>query len=188
MSEVTRLLEAMSDGDPRAAADLLPVVYEELRRLARAQMVQERPGHTLQATALVHEVFLRLIGDAPQHWDSRRHFFAVAAEAMRRILVEHARARQALKRGGGQQRIDLHDDHLPPIACPCDGIADLLALNEALDRLAEEAPAKAELVKLLYFSGLSLEEAAAALGVSRSSAYRDWVYARAWLHDAIGRE
>jgi RNA polymerase sigma factor (TIGR02999 family) len=184
MSEVTRLLEAIGHGDPQATAKLLPVVYEELRRLARSKMAQERSEHTLQATALVHEAYLRLVQDDSPRWDGRGHFFAAAAEAMRRILIEHARRRNATKRGGHRDREPMSDD-LPEIASPCDNVDDLLELNAALDRLAEEDAAKAELVKLLYFAGLNLDEAAAVQGISRSTAYRHWLFARAWLHDAI---
>src|SRR5690348_16589117 len=144
MSEATLLIEAMVDGDPQAAAKLLPLVYDELRRIARAQMSQERAGHTLQATALVHDAYLRLLKGAPDRWENRRHFVAAAAEAMRRILVEHARRKKSFKRGGGHERIDLDDDLLPAISSPCDGVEDLLSLNEALDRLVKEDPAKAE--------------------------------------------
>jgi RNA polymerase sigma factor (TIGR02999 family) len=185
MSEVTKILAAISGGDSRATTELLPLVYQELRSLARSRMAQERSEHTLQATALVHEAYLRLIGDEDARWDSRNHFFAAAAEAMRRILIEHARRKHALKHGGEHHRVGLNDD-MPPIASPCDDVDDLLALDEALDRLAREDPNKAELVKLLYFAGLNLEEAAAAQGISRTTAYRHWLYARAWLHDAIG--
>jgi RNA polymerase sigma factor (TIGR02999 family) len=185
MSDVTQLLNAISLGDRQAAGRLLPVVYDELRRLARARMAQERGDHTLQATALVHEAYLRLLGDADPHWDGRGHFFAAAAEAMRRILIEHARAKSAAKRGGQHERVKLSDD-LSPIAAPCDNLDDLLALDEALSRLAVADPAKAELVKLLYFAGLNLDEAAAAQGISRTTAYRHWQFARAWLHDAMG--
>ena len=186
MSEATRLLDAMGNGDPHAAAKLLPLIYQELRRLAAMQMARERPGHTLQATALVHEAYLRLIEDRGQSWDGRRHFFAAAAEAMRRILVDHARRKMSLKRGGMRQRVELLEDDLPAIASPCDQVTDLLALNDALDRLASQDPGKAELVKLLCFAGMNLDEAAAALGISRSSAYRHWIFARAWLWDAMG--
>ena len=147
-------------------------------------MAQERAEHTLQATALVHEAYLRLVKDEGPHWEGRGHFFAAAAEAMRRILIEHARSKNALKRGGQRERVELDDD-LPPIASPCDNLDDLLALDEALDRLAQEDPGKAQLVKLLYFAGLNLDEAAAALGIGRTTAYRHWLFARAWLHDAI---
>jgi RNA polymerase sigma factor (TIGR02999 family) len=184
MSNVTRLLSAIGQGDTQASAALFPLVYEELRRLARVRMAQERAEHTLQATALVHEAYLRLVGEDESRWDGRGHFFAAAAEAMRRILIEHARRKNAYKYGGGRERIELSDE-LPPIASPCDNVDDLLALDEALDRLANVSPGKAELVKLLYFAGLNLEEAAAALGVSRATAYRHWLYARAWLHDSI---
>ena len=184
MSELTQLLAAIDEGDSHATAKLLPLVYEELRRLARAQMANERAEHTLQATALVHEAYLRLIGEEDARWDGRGHFFAAAAEAMRRILIEHARRKHALKHGGQHRRVELDDD-LAPIASPCDNVDDLLALDEALDRLTEVDPVKAELVKLLYFAGLNLEEAAAAQGISRTTAYRRWLFARAWLHDAI---
>lgn len=184
MSEVTRLLMAIKQGDTHASGELLPVVYEELRRLARSRMAQERTEHTLQATALVHEAYLRLIGEEDARWDGRGHFFAAAAEAMRRILIEHARRKNALKNGGQREKVELDDD-LPPIASPCDNVDDLLALDEALERLAAEDPSKAELVKLLYFAGFNLEEAAAAQGISRTTAYRHWLFARAWLHEAI---
>src|SRR5262245_27914494 len=147
-------------------------------------MGRERAEHTLQATALVHEAYLRLVENAPTRWDGRRHFFAAAAEAMRRILIEHARSKHALKRGGCRKCVDLSDD-LPAIVSPCDDVSDLLALNDALNRLACEDPGMAELVKLSYFAGLSLEEAAETLGLSRATAYRRWNFARAWLHDAI---
>ncbi len=186
MSDATRLLHAIGQGDGRAASELLPIVYQELRRLARAQMANERSEHTLQATALVHEAYLRLVKDQPDGWDGRRHFFAAAAEAMRRILIEHARQKSSSKRGGGHRALEL-DEQLPAISCPCDGI-DLLALDEALARLSLESPAIAELVKLSFFAGLSLEEAAVALGISRATAYRHWAFARAWLHDAIAGE
>ncbi len=185
MSDATRLITAINQGDPDAAAELLPLVYQELRRLARAQMGHERAEHTLQATALVHEAYLRLVEAAPKRWDGRRHFFAAAAEAMRRILVEHARRKNSLKRGGERGRVEL-DDELPAIASPCDDIDDLLTLNDALDRLAQEDPALAELVKLSFFAGLSVDEAAETLGISRATAYRRWAFARAWLHDALG--
>jgi RNA polymerase sigma factor (TIGR02999 family) len=184
MSDVTQILRAMEQGDARATAELLPLVYEELRRLARSKIAQERREHTLQATALVHEAYLRLVGQEPLKWDGRGHFFAAAAEAMRRILIEHARRKHAHKRGGQQLRVEL-DDHLPAIASPCDNLDDLLALDEAIERLAKTDSAMAELVKLLYFAGLNLEEAAAALGISRATAHRRWTFARAWLFDAM---
>jgi RNA polymerase sigma factor (TIGR02999 family) len=189
MSDVTRLIDALGEGDSQAASALVPLVYDELRRLARGAMANERRDHTLQATALVHEAYLRLIEDKPKQWDGRRHFFAAAAEAMRRILIEHARRRGALKRGGGGQRVDLDGDDgngiLPGIATPCDQVDDVFALDEALARLSAEDPGVAELVKLHFFAGLTLDEAAAAIGISRATAYRRWAFARAWLHDAL---
>jgi RNA polymerase sigma factor (TIGR02999 family) len=185
MSQATRLIHAMGDGDAQAGKALLPLVYDELRRLARAQMRQERAGHTLQATALVHEAYLRLIQDAPDGWDGRGHFFAAAAEAMRRILIEHARARNADKRGGGMERVGLEDDLLPSISSPCDNIDDLLALDQALNRLESEHPDKAALIKLLYFAGLNLEEAGAAMGISTATAHRHALFARACLHKTM---
>ena len=184
MSEVTRLLTAIDKGDPRAAEELLPLVYGELRRLARARMKEERAGHTLQATALVHEAYLRLVGDGASRWDGKGHFFAAAAEAMRRILIDHARSRQALKRGGERNRVEVEEGQVA-ISSPCDKVDDLLALDEALERFSQEDPEKAKLVKLLYFAGLTLGEAAAALGLSRTTAHRQWTYARAWLRDAV---
>jgi RNA polymerase sigma factor (TIGR02999 family) len=184
MSDVTQLLSRIESGDSAAAAQLLPLVYDELRRLARAQMANERAEHTLQATALVHEAYLRLVGDADPQWDGRGHFFAAAAEAMRRILVDHARVKNSLKRGGNFERVDLDD--FPPIVAANSDFAEVLELDAALDRFAQEDPAKAELVKLVYFGGLNLSEAAAARGISRVTAHRHWVYARAWLRDAVG--
>jgi RNA polymerase sigma factor (TIGR02999 family) len=163
----------------------LPLVYDELRRIARAQMAQERVGHTLQATALIHDAYLRLVQGSSERWENSRHFIAAAAEAMRRILVEHARRKKSLKRGGRHGRVGLDDDHLPPICSPCDDIDDLLSLDEAVDRLSREDPTKAELVKLLYFAGLNLDQAAAALGIPRTSAYRQWIFTRAWLCAAM---
>lgn len=184
MSELTQLLVAIGQGDSQATAQLLPLVYDELRRLARVHMANERAEHTLQPTALVHEAYLRLIGDGDPGWDARGHFFAAAAEAMRRILIDHARTKKSLKRGGQRQRIELDD--AAPIALPCQDVDELLDLDAALERFAKEDAEKAELVKLLYFAGLKLEEAAAAQGISRTTAYRRWLYARAWLRDAIG--
>ena len=187
MGDVTRLITAVSEGDSGAAAKLLPIVYDELRRLARAQMSRERASHTLEATALVHEAYLRLIDDQPDGWDGRRHFFAAAAEAMRRILIEHARRKQSIKCGGKFDRMELDDDLLPAIASPCDSVDDLLALNDALERLKAEDRGKAELIQLLYFAGLTLEEAAQTLGLSKTTAHRQWTFARAWLFEAMGR-
>jgi RNA polymerase sigma factor (TIGR02999 family) len=182
MSEVTQLLSAIEQGEPHAAEQLLPLVYQELRRLAAQRLAHESPGQTLQATALVHEAYLRLVDtDKVQRWDSRRHFFAAAAEAMRRILVESARRKRCGKHGGGLARHHLDEVE---IAAP-EPSEDLVALDEALNRLAAEDPLKAELVKLRHFAGLTIEEAARALGISVTTANRYWVYARAWLHDEI---
>jgi RNA polymerase sigma factor (TIGR02999 family) len=182
MSDVTRLLDAAAAGDPTAAAELLPLVYGELRRLAAGHLAHERPGQTLQATALVHEAYLRLVGPDPgRPWAGRGHFFAAAAEAMRRILVEAARRKGRARHGGGRRRVGLDD-------VPADSTGradDLLALDEALAALAREDPAKAELVKLRYFAGLTLEEAAACRGISLATAKRHWAVARAWLYDAL---
>jgi RNA polymerase sigma factor (TIGR02999 family) len=185
MSEVTRILSAIEQGDPRAAEQLLPLVYDELRKLAAHKLAEEQPGQTLQATALVHEAYLRLVDvDQVQHWDSRGHFFAAAAEAMRRILIDQARRKQSQKRGGGLRRVELDAGALP--AAPQDRAAeDLLALDEALQQLETEDALKARLVKLRYFAGLSLAEAAAALGISAASAKRHWVYARSWLYGKV---
>jgi RNA polymerase sigma factor (TIGR02999 family) len=182
MREVTRILSTAEQGDPHAAEQLLPLVYDELRRLAAQKLAQEQPGQTLQATALVHEVYLRLVDvEQVQHWNSRGHFFAAAAEAMRRILVERARHKHSLKAGGDLRRLDLADVE-PAIAGPN---VDLLALNEALEKLQREDPRKAELVKLRFFAGLSIEQAAQVLGISTSTADNDWAYARCWLRLAI---
>jgi RNA polymerase sigma factor (TIGR02999 family) len=183
MSEVTRILSAIDEGDPHAAAQLLPLVYDELRKLAAQKLARENPGQTLDATALVHEAYLRLVGtDEEAHWDNRRHFFAAAAEAMRRILVDNARRKQTHKHGGSRQRRDLGADDL---VAPEPNL-DLLALDAALHRLAEHDPLKAKLVELRYFAGLTGEQAAAALGLSASSGDRQWVYARAWLRRELG--
>jgi RNA polymerase sigma factor (TIGR02999 family) len=189
MSEVTRLVEALSRGERQAAEELLPLVYDELRRLAAQRLAQEKPGQTLEATALVHEAYMRLVGSAPASapglekagWEGRGHFFAAAAEAMRRILVDNARRRQSLKRGGGLARQSLDAEQLSQP----EPREDLLALNEALDKLAAKDPVKAELVKLRYFAGLTGTEAAQALGISTATAERYWAYARAWLHKEI---
>jgi RNA polymerase sigma factor (TIGR02999 family) len=184
MSEVTRILSAIEQGDPHAADQLLPLVYDELRRLAAQRLRQEQPGQTLQATALVHEAYLRLVGDSGgQKWDNRGHFFAAAAEAMRRILVDSARRKLTRKHGGGLVRRDLDD---VPLVAPELG-EDLLALDEALQKLAKEEPLKAELVKLRHFAGLTVDEAAEALNISPATADRYWAYARAWLHAEITR-
>jgi RNA polymerase sigma factor (TIGR02999 family) len=182
MSEVSHLLAAIDRGDPHAAEQLLPLVYDELRRLAARKLAHEAPGQTLTATALVHEAYLRLAGggEGPR-WDGRGHFFAAAAEAMRRILVESARRKRSLKRGGGLARQELDEAQVIAPEAP----EDLLALDEALDKLAARAPAKAELVKLRYFAGLTIEQAAQALGISPATAERHWAYARAWLHQEI---
>lgn len=179
MSDVIRLLDALTAGNRKAAADLLPLVYDELRKLAAARMAAEAPGHTLDATALVHEAYLRLIGG--QHFDGREHFFAAAAEAMRRVLVDRARDKDRQKRGGGYEQVDLTD-----IPGRADNDPDLLlSLDDALARLNVEDPAAADVAKLHLFAGMAINEAAAALGVSRATAYRNWTYARAWLQDAL---
>jgi RNA polymerase sigma factor (TIGR02999 family) len=189
MSDVTRILSAIEQGDPKAAEQLLPLVYDELRKLAARKLVKERPGQTLEATALVHEAYLRLVASAgknPAHkeyWDGRGHFFAAAAEAMRRILVEKARRKRRIRHGGGRQQQPLEDNE-PAISCPADAL-DLLALDEALDRFEVVAPHKARLVKLRYFAGLTLPEAAEMLAVARSTAEADWTYAKAWLKREI---
>jgi RNA polymerase sigma factor (TIGR02999 family) len=183
MSEVTHLLDAANAGDPKAATELLPLVYEELRKLAAARMAEEKPGQTLQATALVHEAYVRLVGsDQGQPWNGRGHFFAAAAEAMRRILVDQARRKGRVKRGGDLRRVDLAAQE-PASESP---EVDLLALDEALTLLAAEHPEKAELVKLRFFAGMTIAEAAGALGVSTATAERHWRYARAWLARRLG--
>jgi RNA polymerase sigma factor (TIGR02999 family) len=179
MHAVTQLLDAAAAGDARAAADLLPLVYAELRRLAADQLARERPGQTLQATALVHEAYVRLVGGSPpQGWNGRGHFFAAAAEAMRRILVEQARRKGRVRHGGGRRRVELED-----VAGVDDERADdLVALDAALDALARFDPVKAEVVKLRYFAGLTIEETAVCLGISPATAKRHWSVARAWLY------
>ncbi len=181
VNEVTRILNAIQAGDAAAADQLLPLVYDELRRLASYKMAGEAAGHTLQPTALVHEAWLRLGGSNQESWGSRAHFFAAAAEAMRRILVEHARRKQSLKRGGGAAHEELNESALV-LAAPPD---ELLAVHEALDKLAAEDPSAAELVKLRYFVGMTMEEAASALGIAQRTAERLWTYARAWLRREI---
>ena len=183
MSDVTRVLTAIQRGDAHAAEHLLPLVYDELRRLAAHRLSREQPGQTLQATALVHEAYLRLVGgDQPTRWDSRGHFFAAAAQAMRRILVDNARHKQSLRAGGDRQRLDLSDIELA-IQTPD---LDLLALDQALDKLEATDKRKADLVKLRFFAGLTNEQAAQALGISTSTADNDWAYARCWLRLELG--
>ncbi len=185
MSEISRILSAIEQGDPNAADQLLPLVYDELRSLAAQRMAQEASGQTLQPTALVHEAYLRLVDrDKAQHWTSRGHFFAAAAEAMRRILVDRARHKQTRKAGGGRRRLDLDD--IEPALEEENGDR-LLALDEALRQLEAVDPRKAELVKLRFFAGLTAEQAATALGISTSTAEKDWAYARSWLRVAIDR-
>ena len=183
MSDVTRILEAAQQGDPTAADQLLPLVYEELRRLAAHKMANEAAGHTLQPTALVHEAWLRLVGNENQKWDGRAHFFAAAAEAMRRILIDRARRKRAARHGGGQQRVDLQEVDL---ASATDD-DQLLAVNDALDKLAAEHKVEAELVKLRYFVGLTNDEAADVLGISPRTAKYYWTHARVWLFHEISR-
>jgi RNA polymerase sigma factor (TIGR02999 family) len=183
MSEMTRILSALERGDPSAAVQLLPLVYDELRKLAAARLAQEKPGQTLEATALVHEAYLRLVGDGePRHWNGRGHFFAAAAEAMRRILIDNARHKQSEKHGGSLRRLNLDQADALPAASP----DDLLALDEALERLTHQDAKAAQLVKLHCFAGLSVEQAAEALGLSRTNAYRLWTFARAWLYSQLG--
>ena len=183
MNDVTRILSAVAHGDPTAAEQLLPLVYDELRKLAAQRLAREKPGQTLQATALVHEAYLRLVGAADPGWDSRGHFFAAAAEAMRRILVDQARRKQADKHGGGRLHVDLPED----LAAPEAASDDLVALDEALDRLERHDPDAARLVKLRYFAGLSHQEAADALGISRGAADRLWALGRAWLFRQLSK-
>ncbi|MGH7135537.1 MAG: ECF-type sigma factor [Pirellulales bacterium] len=184
MSDVTRILSAIEQGDPHAAKQLLPLVYDELRKLATQKLTQEAPGQTLQATALVHEAYLRLVDvEKSQHWNSRGHFFAAAAEAMRRILVERARHKRTLKAGGDRRRIAVAD--FDP-AMPAED-EELLALDEALEKLQGQDPRKAEVVKLRFFAGLTIEQTAQALGISTSTADNDWAYARCWLRLEIER-
>ena len=181
MSEVTRILNAIQTGDKKAGEELLPMVYEELRRLAAHKMAGESNGHTLQPTALVHEAWLRLTGSNQPNWENRAHFFGAAAEAMRRILVDHARRKQSLKRGGGAGHEELDESALVLTAPP----DELLAVHEALDTLARQDPPAAELVKLRYFVGMTMEEAASALGLPKRTAEDLWTYARVWLHREI---
>ena len=181
MTDVTRILADIEHGDGRAAEELLPLVYAELRELANQRLAGEGPGHTLQPTALVHEAYIRLVGDHSHEWESRRHFFAAAALAMRRILIEHARKRKRLKRGGDRRRLpaslaDLAETH---------NFEEIMAVDDAIGRLEEEDPQAAEVVRLRFFAGLSVEQTAQALKLSPRTVAREWVYARAWLHDAL---
>lgn len=177
MSDITHILANVEAGDPSAAEQLLPLVYEELRKLAAARLARENPGQTLQATALVHEAYLRLVGDEAKQWNSRGHFFGAAAEAMRRILVENARSKGRDKRGGDWRKVDFEDLDLSTSVTP----DQLLSINEAMDRLSAEDQLAADLVKLKYFAGLGLAQAASVLGISTATAYRHWAFARAWL-------
>lgn len=185
MTAVTHILSAIEAGDPHAAEKLLPLVYDELRKLAAERMAQEKPGQTLQATALVHEAYVRLVGsDQKKSWDNRGHFFAAAAESMRRILLNRARDKGRHKRGGGWQRVDL--DRIAVADKATDD--DVIVINDALERLGQQNPPCAELVKLRFFTGLTMEEAAAALGIAPRTAQRYWVFARAWLYDALRQD
>jgi RNA polymerase sigma factor (TIGR02999 family) len=178
MTEVTQILAAIQQGNAQVAEQLLPLVYKELRRLAAQKLSREAPGHTLQPTALVHEAYLRLVDvDTAQHWDSRGHFFAAAAEAMRRILVDGARRKRAIVHGGNRARLELAEGDWLTRATP----DDIVSLDDSLNRLADDDAASAEIVKLRLFAGMSIDEAASSLGISRSAAYRHWTYARAWL-------
>ena len=182
MNDVTRILGAIAQHDPRAAGQLLPLVYEELRKLAASKMAREAPGQTIQPTALVHEAWLRLSGDADQTWDNRAHFFGAAAEAMRRILIENARRKKALRDGAGQVKLDVQELE---IAAPLPD-DQLLSIHEALDKFTAVDKDKAELVKLRYFAGMTIPEAAGILGISEATAKRWWTYARAWLYAEVG--
>jgi RNA polymerase sigma factor (TIGR02999 family) len=185
MSEVTQILSAIEHGDAKAAAELLPLVYDELRKLAAQRLAQENPGQTLQATALVHDAYLRLVDvDKAQSWNSRGHFFAAAAEAMRRILVENARHKQSVKRGGGYRRVNLEE----AASLVAESGPDILDLEDALGRLAQEDPVKADVVKLRFFAGLTVEQTAETLGISRDTVCRHWAYAKVWLYCALTGE
>jgi RNA polymerase sigma factor (TIGR02999 family) len=181
MSKVTQIINAIEQGDARAADELLPLVYTELRQLAAQRMAREKPGQTLQATALVHEAYIRLVGSDAQNWNGRTQFFTAAAEAMRRILIENARQKKRIKRGGGQHRVDLDDVEFP-VVTPSD---DLIALDMALEKLATKDKLEADLVKLRYFAGLTMEQCANMLGLSERTATRYWAHAKAWLHKQI---
>jgi RNA polymerase sigma factor (TIGR02999 family) len=183
LSDVTRILESIEQGDPKAADELLPLVYGDLRKLAAAKMAKEGPNQTLQPTALVHEAWLRLVGNENPHYANRAHFFSAAAEAIRRILIDKARRKRAIRHGGGQKAMDLEDVE---IAAPCDS-EEILNVHEALDKLAMQNRAEAELVKLRYFVGMTIEEAAAALGISTRTADNYWAHAKAWLFKEIER-
>jgi RNA polymerase sigma factor (TIGR02999 family) len=186
MSDLTHLLKAIDAGDPQAAAQLLPLVYDELRQLAAQKLAHEKPGQTLDATALVHEAYVRLVAspsrESEKVWHGRSHFYAAAAEAMRRILIDNARRKKSEKRGGAQQRVEWHDN----IAAPSNPTNDLLAIDEALNLLADQDAESAQLVKLRFYAGLSVEEAADVLGLARATAYRTWNYAKAWLRTKLG--
>jgi RNA polymerase sigma factor (TIGR02999 family) len=182
MSEVTRILSAIEQGDPAAAEQLLPLVYDELRKLAAQKLAQENPGQTLQPTALVHEAYLRLVdSEKARLWDSRGHFFAAAAEAMRRILIDSARSKSARKRGGAWKRIDLNSVNLVGSTAT----EDLVELDDTLDKLGQQDPQAAQLVKLRYYAGLSIEQAGASLGLSRTTAFERWAFSRAWLYTEL---
>jgi RNA polymerase sigma factor (TIGR02999 family) len=182
MSEVTRILSAIENGDPTGTEQLLPLVYDELRQLAAQRLAQEKPGQTLQATALVHDAYIRLVDvDQVQHWNSRGHFFAAAAEAMRRILVDNARRKNRVKHGGDRERVEIEMASLPTRMTS----DELVALDEALEKLRREDPVKAQLVTLRYFGGMTIEQASEVLNISRVTAHRYWVYARAWLNQQI---
>jgi RNA polymerase sigma factor (TIGR02999 family) len=184
MSDVTRILNAIEQGDARATEELLPLVYDELRLLAAQRLSQERPGQTLQATALVHEAYIRLVGAEARNWDSRGHFFTAAAEAMRRILVENARRKRSVKSGGDRKRLDFNEAVIAAENDPSPD--DLIALDEALGKLSERDKIKADLIKLRYFAGLTVEQTAELLGISTATAKRYWIYARAWLIREVG--
>lgn len=186
MTDVTRILNAIEQGNPKAADELLPFVYEELRLLAAQKLSQERPGQTLQATALVHEAYIRLVGAPDQNWNNRGHFFKAAAEAMRRILVENARRKGRIKHGGGFDRVELNE--FVPTELDAHMAHELVALDEALDRFTQKDKLKADLVKLRYFAGLTLPQAAQILNISRATAERHWIYARCWLRAEIDRQ
>jgi RNA polymerase sigma factor (TIGR02999 family) len=184
LSDLTHILDRVQQGDPNAAEELLPLVYDELRKLAAAKMAREMPGQTLQATALVHEAWLRLAGGGEQHWNSRGHFFGAAAEAMRRILVERARKRDRVRHGGGLEKVDWENVTIATEDCD----DTVLAIHEALEKLAQHSPQKAEIVKLRYFTGLEHEEIAQALGISEPTVRRHWAYARSWLYAELKKK